>query len=384
MKFSDVIGQEKLKAQFINNINSGRVAHAQIFHGEFGYGLLSMAIAYSQYILCENRTETDSCGVCPSCYKISQLAHPDLHFSFPVNKSKYCEKYSTDGDVISDSLLSKWREQVLNTYPKGYFSENDWYNTIELSKNAQGNIGRPEANEIIKKLAYKSFLGGYKIVIVWCVERMNESCSNALLKQFEEPAEKTLFIFLTENKDTILKTILSRAQIININPISREDVNNYVNIYYGESEANSIISRISSGNILKVNTLMNQTVDNNNNFTLFTNLMRRCFFVDYLGLMAWAEDTASLNRESLKNFFDYSLKILRDSYISSLGMSVISNSFGYETEFISKFAPYIHHRNIELLTKEFEKTQFDLSRNGNPKIVLTHFTLAISKLIKRL
>lgn len=383
MKFSDIIGQEKIKNLFIKNINEGRIAHAQIFQGELGYGLLPLALAYVQYLFCENRGENDSCGECPSCYKISQLAHPDLHFSFPVNKSKFCNKLSSEGDVISDSLINKWREQIENSSPKGYFSENDWYNTIELSKNAQGIIGKPEANEIIKKLAYKSFLGGYKVVIVWLVERMNESAANTLLKQFEEPSEKTLFIFLTENKDTIIKTILSRAQLTTINPIDINSVNNYVNNKCEDSEKAVIISRICGGNILKINKLTVRTSENDDNFILFTNLMRRCFFVDYVSLISFAEELSTQNREFLKSFFDYSLRVLRDSYITSLGMGHISNCFGYEREFISKFSPYVHYKNIELLTKEFEKAQFDISRNGNPKIVLIHFVLAISKLIKR-
>lgn len=384
MKFNDIIGEEKLKKQFITNINEGRIAHAQIFHGESGYGLLPLAIAYAQYLLCEDRGIDDSCGVCPSCYKVSQLSHPDLHFSFPVNKSKYCERYSNDGEVISDSLLTKWREQIQSTSPKGYFSESDWYKTIELSKNLQGVIGKPEANEIIKKLSFKSFLGGYKIVIIWLVERMNITAANTLLKQFEEPAEDTLFLFLSENKETILKTILSRAQMITVPPLSHQSVSNYVNNQYEESEMNNTLSRICNGNILKFNSFKTKTSDEDVNFNLFTHLMRRCFFVDYTGLIEWAEDFSILTREQQKEFFDYSITILRNSYISSIGMSSISNSFSYETEFISKFTPYIHYKNIELLTIEFEKAQFDLSRNGNPKIVVTHFTLAISKLIKRI
>lgn len=384
MKFSEVIGHEKLKALFIKNINEGRVAHAQIFSGELGYGTLPLALAYAQYMFCENRTESDSCGVCPSCYKVSQLSHPDLHFSFPVNKSKFCDKLSSDGDVISDSLITKWREQILNSKPKAYFTESEWYKTIDLSKNSQGIIGKPEANEIMKKISYKSFLGGYKIIIVWLVERMNDSAANALLKQFEEPAEKTLFIFIAENKDVILKTILSRAQITTVPPVLRKDINNYVNNICDDREKCDVISRICRGNILKINELIEKNDENDEYFIMFTNLMRRCFFVDYIGLMTWAENTSSQNREIIKGFFDYSLSILRDSYISSIGMNRISDSFGYETEFIAKFSPYIHFRNIELLTKEFEKAQFDFSRNGNPKIILTHFVLAISKLIKRI
>lgn len=384
MKFSEVVGQQKLKDKLTDNVNHGRIAHAQIFHGNSGNGSLALAIAYAQYILCENKTDNDSCGLCPSCVKIATLTHPDLHFSFPVNKSKFCDITSSDGDIISDSLISKWRETILNSSPVGYFSERDWYNNIELTKNAQGNIGKPEATEIIKKMAYKSFLGGYKIVIMWLVERMNETAANALLKLFEEPAEKTLFIFIAETKDTILKTILSRAQLTTIPPIDIKSVNNYVDNKFGINEKNNVIARISQGNILKTNELLNNVIDKDDNFELFTTLMRRCFFVDYLGLIEWAEGASLMGRESQKEFFEYSLKILRDSYMLSIGMGIISYTYGSEYDFIKKFAPYVHYKNIESLIKEFEKAFYDLSRNGNNKIIFTHFVLAISKLIKRI
>ena len=47
---------------------------------------------------------TDSCGVCPSCVKASQLIHPDIHFSYPVIPRKSGDK------PISTDYLSEWRE----------------------------------------------------------------------------------------------------------------------------------------------------------------------------------------------------------------------------------------------------------------------------------
>lgn len=381
MRFSDIIGQENLKNRFIESFKRGRVAHAQILCGENGYGILPFAIAFAQYILCEDRQDGDSCGVCPSCYKVSQLQHPDLHFSFPINKSRFCETFSKEGDVISDSLINKWRELIYTSSPNGYFSENDWYQTIELSKNTQGIIGRPEANELIRKHSFKSFLGGYKIFIIWLPEKMNESAANSLLKLFEEPSKDTLFLFCSENKDKIIKTILSRTQLTNIAPIDINSVNNYVYKEFGESEKNSVISRICNGNILKLNQLINQKEDNDVNFEMFTTLMRLCFFVNYIGLIDWAENYSTQTREQLKSFFDYSLKILRDSYLLTIGMESLSFSYGYEYEFIKKFYPYVHHKNIEQLIKEFERASFDTSRNGNQRIILTQFVLSISKLI---
>ena len=88
MQFKDVIGQEKLKARLIDNIKTERIHHAQLFLGDSGHGSLALAMAYAQYINCENRTDTDSCGVCSNCQQNYKLIHPDVHFSFTIVETK--------------------------------------------------------------------------------------------------------------------------------------------------------------------------------------------------------------------------------------------------------------------------------------------------------
>ena len=67
MQFSAIIGQQAIKERFIRTVKEQRIPHAQLLRGPEGIGKLSLAIAYAQYICCENRQDTDSCGVCPSC-----------------------------------------------------------------------------------------------------------------------------------------------------------------------------------------------------------------------------------------------------------------------------------------------------------------------------
>ena len=84
MQFKDVVGQSELKSHLIQEVLAEKVSHAQLFLGKPGFGSLSMALAFVQYLFCENKQSSDSCGVCPSCRKTQELQHPDLHFSFPV------------------------------------------------------------------------------------------------------------------------------------------------------------------------------------------------------------------------------------------------------------------------------------------------------------
>ena len=82
---ADIPGNDDVKRALRGMADSGRVAHAMLFYENEGCGGLPMALAYFQYLNCQDRRNGDSCGECPSCRKISRLIHPDLHFVFPVN-----------------------------------------------------------------------------------------------------------------------------------------------------------------------------------------------------------------------------------------------------------------------------------------------------------
>lgn len=92
------------------------------------------------------------------------------------------------------------------------FSAQDWYERLDLGKTLKGMIAAREADEIIRKLSFKSFEADYKTMLIWLPEAMNEEAANKILKILEEPWEKTLFLLVSEQPDRLLPTILSRTQ----------------------------------------------------------------------------------------------------------------------------------------------------------------------------
>lgn len=168
MKFSDIIGHDELKRRLALQIDSGRVSHAQLFVGSAGYGTLPLALAYVQYLFCEHRAGGEACGVCPSCKQVEALAHPDLHFVFPVNK-----RDKKSGEVVtSDMFIDKWRD--IWQKRGGIFSAEEWYDSLDLGKTMKGLITAKESEEIIRKLSFKSYSSEYKVMIIWMAEAMNQ------------------------------------------------------------------------------------------------------------------------------------------------------------------------------------------------------------------
>ena len=381
MKFREITGQEELKRKLAAGIDAGRISHAQLFTGKPGAGALPLALAYVQYLNCRNRHNGDACGECPDCRQIEQLAHPDLHFVFPVNKQG---KKSGEA-VLSDDFLPLWREEINRT--GGYFTLQEWFDRLDLGKTLKGMISAKEADEILRKLSFKSFEAEYKSVIIWMPETMNEEAANKILKILEEPWEKTLFILVSERSDLLLQTIRSRTQEIVV-PRIANDVLEREAADKGEDDPHRrrTFARLAEGDLIELRHLLAGTADERReeNFSLFRSLMRLSYNDKHLELLSWAEEVAQLTRERQLSLLTDSARLLRDSYILHAGAADAVYLYGEEEDFCRKFAPFISSRNIEPIMDETETARMQIARNGNPKIVFTHFALAVSKMIKRL
>ena len=380
MKFSEIIGHDDLKRRLRQQIDAGRVSHAQLFTGLAGYGTLPLALAYVQYLFCPNRHAGDSCGECPSCRKMEALAHPDLHFVFPVNKR---EKKS--GEVVtSDLFIEKWRE--IWHEKRGVFSAEEWYERLDLGKTMKGLITAKESEEIIRKLQFKSYSSEYKAMIIWLPEAMNQEAANKILKILEEPWEKTLFILVSERPELLLQTIISRTQEVSVPRIDVATLRE-VAIAEGKSPEEALnMARLAGGSLLEFGELMRGESDEMRHqcFELFTRLMRLSYNDKHLELFEWADDMTALTREGQRQFFLHSVRLLRESYMLHAGLGKISYLWGEEAEFCAKFAPFIGNQNIEALISEIERAMLQIAQNGAPRIVFTHFALAVSKMINRL
>lgn len=381
MRFADITGQEDLKRHLVQSVDAGRISHAQLFTGQAGAGVLALAVAYVQYLCCRHRRGGDSCGECPDCKQIAALAHPDLHLVFPVNKQG-----KKSGEVMrSDEFLPLFRG--LFAERGGYFSAQDWYDRLDLGKTLKGMIAAREADDIIRKLSFKSFEADYKTMLIWLPEAMNEEAANKILKILEEPWEKTLFLLISEQPERLLPTIISRTQEVAV-PRIAPDVLERAAQERGVTDPVKArnIARLAGGDLVELQHLVAGESDalRKENFELFCGLMRLSYNDKHLELVTWAEEAAQLSREQQRAFLRDASRLLRESYMLHAGINEISYLWGEELAFCSKFAPFVGSQNIEPLIAEIECALAQISQNGNPTIVFTHFALSVSKMIKRL
>ena len=339
MRFADVIGNGTVAKALVSMADTGRVAHAMLMYENEGCGALALALAYVQYLNCSNPANGDSCGECPSCRQMSKLIHPDVHFVFPVNKGPK----ASDDKPVSDSYLKYWRELVLSD---AYFSEADLQKAIGIEGKV-GLVAVAEAKSIISKLSLASVSDGYKAVIFYLPEKMNQETANRLLKLVEEPPQKTLFLFITHAPEKVLQTIFSRCQSIRVLPLTKEEA-----------------ARVAA---LRPET---DKEDYTQQMDLFSDLMNAIIARDLMGTLECAESMAALDsREKQKAFCTFAAEGLRKIFMIQQNLRQLADIAPEEEEFYEGVAAKAAKTFCSKTITNIEKAVGLIERNVSSKIV---------------
>ena len=381
MLFSQILGQEYLKNHLTKSASSGRIPHAQLFVGPEGCGTLAMAIAYAQYVLCqnidgENTNGNESCNL-----KFNSISHPDLHFIFPTVTTEDVKTKPKSVDFMAD-----WRQFVAENPYGGLF---DWYKILGV-QNKQGEIRVDDAQEILKSLSLKSYEGGYKMVIVWMAEKMNVTASNKLLKLLEEPPEKTVFILIAENEEDIIQTILSRCQVLHFGGLSEKVIAD--NLILKENIEASLADKIahqSQGNYNKALLLLDEESEELPFEEWFVSWVRAAFRAKgnaeaIQDLILWSEQIAGLGRETQKKFLNFCIDMFRQALMLNYETKKLVYMETKVPKFqLENFAPFVNGNNINDIFKELSDAMYHIERNGNAKIILTDLSIKLTRLIHK-
>lgn len=375
MFFSDVIGHNTIKKRLISNIRENRISHAQLFLGPQSCGSLPLALAYARYIQCSDQSKDDACGSCPSCLKFNKYEHPDLHFIFPTAVS---QEQKEGEKVNSRHFLPQWRKLLIE---KPYFDYSDWLTAIDIA-NKQAIIKAEDCNNIIKTLGLKTYESPYKIVIIYMIDKLYYAAAPKLLKVVEEPPENTLFIMISENKDRIINTILSRTQVLKLPlPDEAEVQDALVNKYNIDSDKARQIAFLSDGHITEAFKLIQRDDEHMADFDSFREWMRFCYKNDIGMILKWVEKTSKAGREKQKSFCNFGLKTFRQCILNNYKAEGLLRLAGEQHDFMQRFSPFINHRNAIEIVTAFNTAIQHLERNANPKILFADLSFRMHTLM---
>ena len=375
MLFKEIIGNSSVKKQLIEAVRNNRISHAQLFSGKSGSAKLALALAYAQFLNCENRTAVDSCGICSSCLKFNNLSHPDLHLVIPVLKTKEVQK------PVSDHFIGKWRDFITNN---SYGSLNGWIDSFgtENKTGQQGTIYKDEANNIHKKLSLKNYEAEYRVVLIWMPERMNLEVSNKLLKLFEEPPKGTIFLLITENTNQLLPTIISRLQTIKIADFTAEDIVNHFGEMDLSLEKAKQLRNLTNADLGKITQILEDKEGELDLFSDFSVWMRLTYKMDVQGISKWVDNLSLKGRKQQNLFLSYAIKMVRECLIYNFASDTLLKTNENEFAFLTKFSPFIHEENSVMITEKLEESIKAINRNANAKILFFELSLQMVKFLR--
>lgn len=374
MKLSDIPAHGSVIGRLRDMVDNDRIPHALLLHGPSGIGKMAVARALAQYIHCENRTDGDSCGRCPSCIQHQSFNHIDTHFVYPVVKNAKLKR------AVSDDYAGEWRE-LLSESP---WMDFDRWAGLLGKDNAQPIIYVDESAELIRKLHYTARKSKYKVVIMWLPEKMNSECANKLLKLVEEPFPDTKIVMVSDRPAEILPTIFSRTQRVEMRRLSDEVIASQLESAYAVDPVDALsIAHIADGNMVAAIKALKVSKRSKSFLDLFMSLMRLAYQRKVGDLRKWSEKVADLGRVQACQFLDYCQRLVRENFIHNLNTPTLNYMNRDEAEFSSRFSRFINERNVLRIAGELNKARIDVAGNGNAKIVLFDLAIKVILLLKK-
>ena len=211
-QFSDIRDQDHAHELLRLAAAKNRLPHAAIFYGQKGVGKTTTAFALAQFLNCEQPSVSDSCSDCRSCRRFARLAHPDLHWIFPMAGS---EKGDKRIEHIRDTVKRRVAPGIHGLSYPGAAS-------IAIGRDDDTRAG--SVGELRRQAGYRPVEAKVKVFVISQAERMTREAANSLLKVLEEPPPNNLVILTAERKGELLDTIVSRCQSVRFRDLSETQI----------------------------------------------------------------------------------------------------------------------------------------------------------------
>lgn len=198
MPLPPLYGHDDLKRRLSAAILAGRLPRALLLTGPPGVGKQRLALWIAQALVCE-RGRGEPCDTCPQCRQVLGLAHPDVHWFFPIPRPRGDEaKQVEEAEELLSQAIAARREQPLYQRPDG-----------------MAGLFLPLVRALHRRARLRPAASRGKVFVVGEAERLvpqasSPEAANAMLKVLEEPPADTWFILTAAEPSALLPTIRSR------------------------------------------------------------------------------------------------------------------------------------------------------------------------------
>ena len=369
MYFRDIVGHDSLKAQLLTTARQGLVPHAQLFTGRDGEGALGLAYAYARYLNCADRGEWDACGHCPSCRRYDEVGDPDLSFLYPI--------VNASGKNLCEDHIEDWR-RFIQKGPYTYYDE--WLGLLG-GDGKKASIFAREGEPLQRMMGYQTSGRGYRILIIWLPERMQEALGNKLLKLVEEPPERTVILMVTMDEPSVLQTLRSRMQTLRLRPLTEPEIETALRATptdYAEADA-LYAAHLSEGNYRKALDLYEgRAAELGEEYALLQRILRATVNAQPREMKLLAEDLAALSKEEQASLLEYLARMFREFYLYNLSLPDINYLTSREEGIARYLRSCITGRNVRQVEAEIDEAARHLAQNVQAKMVFFDLILRLT------
>jgi DNA polymerase III subunit delta' len=319
MKFSSLIGNERIKRLLKRAVAEERIGQSLIFAGQRGVGKHQFALALAQAINCQQPVEGDACGACATCRKFAAREFTDVKTITP------------DGQFIK----------------------------IEQTR------------EMLKEAHFKPDEGRRRVYLLDEAERLKEQAANSILKTLEEPPDTSLLILITAKPYALLETIRSRCQMMNFAPLAADELEAYLQANYKRPlEETKLLARLARGSLGRA-----LEID------LGVYKEKRGMMMELIEALAVTRDTIKLmnlaeylgrklDKAEFEHHIDLLMILLEDIFHLKVGKSLESLT---NADIVKRLEPIAEVTSVEKITawvEQIEGVLQNLVRNINRHIAM--------------
>lgn len=369
MYFHDIIGHEALKAELISSVQMGIIHHAQLFVGRDGEGALGLAYAYARYLNCTQRGETDACGHCPSCKRYDTFAEQDLFHLFPI--------VNASGKNLAEDTLPEWRSFLA----QGPYVRYDEWLSLLGGDGKKASIFAREGEALQQSLSYQMAGTGYRIVLIWLPEKMQEALGNKLLKLVEEPPARTIILMVTMEEEAVLGTLRSRMQILRLQPLAPQVIEEALHhIPQGTDGVEATLAaHLSEGNYrVALDSYLGRSEEHLSQERYLQRILRATVNAQPTEMKLLAEELATTSRDEQLALITYLARMFREFYLFNLDLPKLNYLTSKETSIASYLRSCITGQNVRVVESELDLARRHIAQNVNSKMVFFDLLLRLT------
>ena len=369
MYFHDIIGHETLKAELISSVQMGIIHHAQLFVGRDGEGALGLAYAYARYLNCTQRGETDACGHCPSCKRYDTFAEQDLFHLFPI--------VNASGKNLAEDTLPEWRSFLA----QGPYVRYDEWLSLLGGDGKKASIFAREGEALQQSLSYQMAGTGYRIVLIWLPEKMQEALGNKLLKLVEEPPARTIILMVTMEAEAVLGTLRSRMQTLRLQPLAPQVIEEALHhIPQGTDGVEATLAaHLSEGNYrVALDSYLGRSEEHLSQERYLQRILRATVNAQPTEMKLLAEVLATTSRDEQLALITYLARMFREFYLFNLDLPKLNYLTSKETSIASYLRSCITGQNVRVVESELDLARRHIAQNVNSKMVFFDLLLRLT------